>query len=101
MKCSEYLWKRYDLMKLNPDWSPERADGEMLLMLDGEDILSDTDGEKMNQREVNSVLGRNQEHLVDAYHNGQKALFELICTKQQMSDDEYEAAKAEAEKTEA
>lgn len=100
MKCSEYLWKRYDLMKAG-GYSPERADGEMLIMLNGEAIVSDTDGKKMSQREANSVLGRNQKHLVDAYQNGQKFLFELICTKQQMSDDEYEAAKAEAEKTEA
>lgn len=96
MKCSEYLWKRYDLMKAG-GYSPERADGEMLIMLNGEAIVSDTDGKKMSQREANSVLGRNQKYLVDAYQNGQKSLFELVCIKQQITDDEYEAAKAEEE----
>lgn len=102
MKVSDYLWTRLELMDQFPEMSPEQADGEMLLMMKQNDdttITSNTDGEKMNQREANSVLGRNQDKLLEAYRNGQKSLFELICTEQNMSDDEYEAAKAEEEAT--
>lgn len=96
MKCSDYLWARYDMMKKFPDYSPVRVDGEMSLILDENNdfIESNTDGAKLSQREANSILGRNQDKLLEAYHLGRKSLFELVCTQQQISDDEWEKGKA-------
>lgn len=105
MKCSEYLWKRLDLMNKLPDISPEQADGEMLIMMrnNGDTtITADDNGEEMSQREALSVLGRSyraggKSRLIDAYNNGQKSLFELLVTEQNLSDSEYQDAKKKAE----
>ena len=99
MKCSEYLWTRCKMLEMLPGKSDLEIDGEMTLMLhkNGDIIENDATGEKMTDVEANSILGRNQKYLVDAYQNGQKSLFELVCIKQQITDDEYEAAKAEEE----
>lgn len=98
MKLSEYLWKRIELdSKLPDDVSPEQVQGELNLIMNGETITSDTTGDVVNEREANSVYGRNYDKLNEAYAMGRKSLFELICVNQQISDDEWEKAKQEAE----
>lgn len=100
MKCSEYLWKRIQLDTLAPeDWSPERVQGEMRAAMGNEEILSDTTGEPMSEREANSIYGRNYARLNEAYKLGKKSLFELIAVQQQVSDDEWEAAKEAVEES--
>lgn len=102
MKCSEYLWKRIELDSILPeDVSPEQVQGELRLMLGNEKIVSDTTGKNMTEREANSIYGRNYDKLNEAYKMGNKALFEMVVTNQQISDDEWEKAKEEAEKAEA
>lgn len=96
MKCSEYLWKRIQLDTVMPDASPERIQGEMRLAMEQNGdpvIVSDTTGAVLTEREANSIYGRNYARLNEAYKLGKKSLFELICTNQQISDDEWEAAK--------
>lgn len=100
MKCSEYLWTRLKFMDLNPGMPPEQVTGELEIMLtnNNDDIYSNTTGERMEADEALSVLGRysqkgGKNKLLDAYHNGQKSLFELLVTNKNLSDDEYEAAK--------
>ena len=101
MKCSEYLWKYIDLqarMGQTEGWSPERTQGELRLAMEanGEhEIVSDTTGEKMTEREARSVLGRNEKELREAYKEGKRALFDLIVSGQQASDDAYHAEKAQ------
>lgn len=97
MKCSEYLWTRLDFMKMNPGMNPEQVTGELEIMLtnNNDEIYSNTTGERMEADEALSVLGRadgkgENNRLLQAYRNGQKALFELLVTKQNMSDDEWE-----------
>ena len=103
MKCSEYLWKYIDLqarMGKTGGWSPERTQGELRLAMEanGEhEIVSDTTGEVMTEREARSVLGRNEKALWDAYRDGSRARFALIVTDQQGKDDAYHAEKAEQE----
>lgn len=101
MKCSDYLWKYIDLqarMGKTEGWSPERTQGELRLAMEanGEhEIVSDTTGEKMNEREARSVLGRNEKELREAYKENKQSLFEGIVCQQLASDDAYHAAKAE------
>ena len=98
MKCSDYLWKYIDLQNRLPGESPERIQGEVRLAMEANgdhEIVSDTTGEKMNEREARSVLGRNEKELWDAYREGKKALFEGTVCQQLGSDDAYHAAKAE------
>ena len=103
MKCSEYLWKYIDLqarMGKTGGWSPERTQGELRLAMEanGEhEIVSDTTGEAMTEREARSVLGRNEKALWDAYRDGSRARFALIVTGQQVRDDAHHAEQAEQE----
>lgn len=103
MKCSEYLWTRIQLDTAMPkDASPERVQGEMRLAMEQNGdtvIVSDTTGAVLTEQEANSIYGRNYDRLNEAYKLGRKSLFELICTKQQISDDEWEAAKKAAEES--
>ena len=100
MKCSEYLWARCNMVEMFPDFSPERIDGEMTAMLarNGDFIENDVTGEKMKDWEANGILGCNSEKLLEAYKMGRKSLFELVAINQQISDEEWEKAKEEAEK---
>ena len=104
MKCSEYLWKYLDLQATNGmGWSPERVQGELRVAMtqNGDtEIVSDTTGEAMTEREARSVLGRNEKDLWEAYKLGSKSIFESICMYQQVSDDEWHKAKEEAQKAE-
>lgn len=98
MKCSDYLWKFIDLqarMGKTEGWSPERTQGELRLAMGNEPIVSDTTGEAMTEREARSVLGRNEKELWGAYREGKRALFDLIVSGQQSSDDAYHAEKAQ------
>ena len=97
MKCSEYLWKYVELQNLLKGESPERVQGEMRTILGNEKIVSDTTGEEMTEREARAVLGRNERDLRRAYESGLKGVFVRICEGQQISDDEWEAAKEEQE----
>ena len=100
MKCSEYLWTRCKMLEMLPGKSDLEVDGEMTLMLhkNGDIIENDATGEKMTDVEANRIFGRNSKKLLEAYHLGRKSLFELIVANQQISDEEWEKAKEEAEK---
>ena len=89
MKCSEYLWKYVELQRLLKGESPERVQGEMRTIL----------GQEMTEREARAVLGRNEHELRRAYEMGRKGIFTRICEGQQISDDEWEAAKGDTEET--
>lgn len=100
MKCSEYLWKYIDLQNRLAGQSPERIQGEVRLAMEANgdhEIVSDTTGEAMTEREARSVLGRNEKALWDAYRDGSRARFELIVTGQQASDDAYHATKEDGD----
>ena len=103
MKCSEYLWKYIDLqarMGKTEGWSPERTQGELRLAMEanGEhEIVSDTTGEVMTEREARSVLGRNKKDLWALYREGSKAKFEGLVVEQLGSDDAYHAAKEDGD----
>ena len=99
MKCSEYLWKYVELQRLLKGESPERVQGEMRTILGQEKIVSDTTGQEMTEREARAVLGRNELELRRAYEMGRKGFFTRICEGQQISDDEWEAAKGDTEET--
>ena len=105
MKCSDYLWKFIDLqarMGQTEGWSPERTQGELRLAMEANgdhEIVSDTTGQEMTEREARAVLGRNEHELRRAYEMGRKGIFTRICEGQQISDDEWEAAKGDTEET--
>ena len=98
MKCSEYLWLYLDIHTKNcdtPGWSPEQAQGETRLAMEANgdrEIVSDTTGEKMTEREARSVLGRNEADLNVLYHEGDRDKFEAMVRAQLGSDDEHHAA---------
>ena len=99
MKASEYLWKHIDIQHQMEGESPEEAQGELrkeMTRTGDIQIVSDTTGEAMSEREAMSVLGRNERDLREAYKLGNRAIFEKICMNQQISDDEWHAAKEEA-----
>ena len=99
MKASEYLWKYIDIQHRMEGESPEEAQGELrkeMTRTGDIQIVSDTTGEAMNEREARSVLGRNERDLRKAYKLGNRSIFEKICMDQQISDDEWHAAKEEA-----
>ena len=66
--------------------------------LGGREITADSNDERLNEREARSVWGRNEKRLLAAYEMGSKPLFAAVCMYQQMSDDEWHAAKAKAKK---
>ena len=97
MKLHEYLWEYIDYQNKNPGLSDLVAQGHVHQYLNGEEIISDSNGEKLNEREARSILGRNEKRLREAYVLGNKPLFATVCMYQQMSDDEWHKAKEEAE----
>lgn len=100
MKCSEYLWRYIDLMKRMPNAPTHQVQGELYqaMLTNGDTrIVSDTSGKSMKDWEALSVYGRNEDRLREAYKMGSKSLFELVCKAQITSDDEWKAAKEQAE----
>lgn len=96
MKCSEYLWKKVQLDTVTGDgWSAERVQGEMRQILQDELIVSDTTGKVMSEHVAGRVYTRNVKELNKAYKENNRALFDLICTKQLAADDEYDAKNAQ------
>ena len=98
MKVHEYLWGYVDLQAKTGNMSPEEVQGHMRQYLGGEQLISDTDGAELSEREALSIYGRNYDRLREAYQEGSKPLFAAVCMYQQMSDDEWQKAKEEAEK---
>lgn len=102
MKCSDYLWKRIQLDTVAPkEWSPERIQGEIRVEMQKSGdtvIVNDITNETMNEREVNSIYGRNYKRLNEAYNLNRKSLFVEIVKNQQISDEEWEKLKEETEK---
>lgn len=105
MKCSEFLWKYIDLQsKLKPITSMEVCGllGKTMAENGDTTIVSDVTGEPMSQDDALSVLGfyarRDGEgKLMEAYHAGQKSLFEKLVADKNMSTAEYLANKKKAE----
>ena len=100
MKASEYLWKYFELNEEHPEYSNAQVQGELRLKMGDEQIVSDTDGAEMSEREALSIYGRNDAMLREAFELGSKKLFALVVENQQMSDDEWQKAKEEAEECE-
>ena len=100
MKASEYLWNYFKMNQEHPEYSNAQVQGELRLLLGDEKITSDTDGAELSERDALSIYGRNDEMLREAFNLGSKKLFELVVTNQQMSDDEWQKAKEEAEECE-
>lgn len=97
MKCSTYLWNYFTMNKEHPEYSNAQVQGELRFLLGDEKIVSDTDGAELSEREALSIYGRNQDMLREAFDLGSRKLFAAVVEKQQMSDDEWHKAKAEAE----
>ena len=97
MKCSEYLWEYIDHQNQHDCKNDLTAQAHMREFLGDEQIISDSNGKPMNEREARSVWGRNEKRLLAAYEMGSKPLFASVCMYQQMSDDGHKA-KEEAEK---
>lgn len=100
MKASEYLWNYFKMNQEHPEYSNAQVQGELRLKMGDEKIISDTDGAVMSERKALSIYGRNDAMLREAFNLGSKKLFELVVTNQQMSDDEWQKAKEEAEECE-
>lgn len=106
MKCSEYLWKYLSLHKDMGDITDNEVQGQIRVAMrqNGDTtIISNTTGNPMQEDDALSVLGRattksGRNRLIEAFKAGQKSLFEQLVTNQNMSDDEYHAAKEAAEK---
>lgn len=105
MKCSEFLWKYLELQsKLKPISSMEVCGllGQTMAENGDTTIVSDATGEPMDQDDALSVLGfyarRDGEgKLLEAYHAGQKSLFEKLVADKNQSTAEYRAKQAEKE----
>lgn len=97
MKCSEYLWEYIDHQNQHDCKNDITAQAHMREFLGDEQIISDSSGKPMNEREARSVWGRNEKRLLAAYEMGSKPLFASVCMYQQMSDDEWHKAKEAAE----
>ena len=97
MKASEYLWNYFKMNQEHPEYSNAQVQGELRLKMGDEKIISDTDGAVMSERKALSIYGRNDAMLREAFELGSKKLFALVVENQQMSDDEWHKAKAEAE----
>ena len=97
MKCSEYLWHYCEMMDEAEGMPPEEVQGRLREQLGGEEITADSNDEVLSEREAKSVFGRNEDRLWEAYKMGSRPLFAAVCMYQQMSDDEWHKAKAEAE----
>lgn len=104
MKLSDYLWARIQFDTAAPkDMTPYEVQGQFDLSMDKSgdiEIINDVTGKKMNRREANSVYGRNTKALNKAYKMGARSLFDKIAIDQQISDEEWEKAKSEAEAAE-
>ncbi len=100
MKLHEYLWEYIDHQNQHDCKNDLTAQAHMREFLGDEQIISDSNGKPMNEREARSVWGRNEKRLLAAYEMGSKPLFASVCMYQQMSDDEWHKAKEEAEKEE-
>ena len=98
MKLHDYLWEYIDYQNKNPGLSDLEAQGYLHEFLGGQEITADSNDEGLNEREARSILGRNEKRLREAYEMGSKPLFAAVCMYQQMSDDEWHAAKAKAKK---
>ncbi len=98
MLCSEYLWEYINHQNQHDCKNDITAQAHMREFLGDEQIISDSSGKPMNEREARSVWGRNEKRLLAAYEMGSKTLFASVCMYQQMSDDEWHKAKEEAEK---
>lgn len=94
MKCSEYLWKRLEMDKEMPeDVQPWEVQAKVRSMLGKDDIVSDTTGKVMLERDANSVLGRSQKALLARFNAGDREGFDARVIDQLKADDEYEAKK--------
>ena len=83
MKLHEYLWEYIDHQNQHDCKNDLTAQAHMREFLGYEQIIADSNGEKLNERE--------------AYEMGNKPLFAAVCMYQQMSDDEWHKAKEEVE----
>lgn len=97
MKASEYLWKYCETMKDLNGASPEQIRGETNLRAGYPSFEADTTGEALDEQDVYSLLGRNEDELWEAFNDDDKERFTAIVVGQQASDDRYHAKKAEEE----
>lgn len=95
MKLHEYLWEYIDHQNQHDCKNDLTAQAHMREFLGDEQIISDSNGKPMNEREARSVWGRNEKRLLAAYEMGSKPLFASVCMDQQMSDDEWQKLKEE------
>ena len=98
MKLHEYLWEYIDHQNQHDCKNDLTAQAHMREFLGDEQIISDSNGKPMNEREARSVWGRNEKRLLAAYEMGSKPLVASVRTYEQRRDDEGHEAKEEAEK---